>query len=83
MPGANRNGGGGRVKRPPRAARRGKPDAGAFISVDADQRRRLIECCAFFRAAHFRPLHPGGFRKQDLLEAEASIDAVLARHKVK
>jgi hypothetical protein len=52
-------------------------------AVAEEQRRHLIECCASFAAARFRPARPGGYRGRDLLEAEARIDAVLAKHKLK
>jgi hypothetical protein len=63
-------------------ARRGKaaaPAAGPSfrVAVDEEQRRRLIECCAFFRAVLFREVAPGCFRKQDLQQAEADIDAII------
>lgn len=51
----------------------------ARISVGADERRHLIEACAFFRADHFRAAEPGSYREQDLKEAAAEIDAVLKR----
>jgi hypothetical protein len=53
------------------------------VAVPEEQRRHLIECCASFVAARFRPARPGGYRGRDLLEAEARIDAVLGRHKLK
>jgi len=53
------------------------------VAVDEEQRRHLIECCAFFRANRFRPVRPGEYRKEDLLEAEARIDAILDEHKPK
>jgi hypothetical protein len=68
--------------------RRRVPGAGARrprtgVAVDEEQRRHLIECCAFFNAARFRPAVPGEIRRQDLLEAEARIDAILQKHKSK
>ena len=67
---------------------RAKPAPGAAlvttgVAVDEEQRRRLIECCAFFRAARFRPEHPGGYRKQDRQAAQADVDAIIGRHKPK
>ncbi|MBI3044692.1 MAG: hypothetical protein HYY78_17890 [Betaproteobacteria bacterium] len=47
------------------------------VMVDDAQRRRLIECCAFFRAERFRAAEPGHFREQDWRAAAADIDAVL------
>jgi len=68
-----------------RARRRGKaaPVAGSgrsptpAVSVDEEQRRRLIECCAFFRAQRFRDATPGQYREKDLHAAEADIDTAL------
>jgi hypothetical protein len=71
------SGSGGRRKAPARAAR--APRSG--VAVDEEQRRHLIECCAFFNAIRFRPARPGEYRRQDLLEAEARIDAILRKHK--
>ncbi|MDH3286910.1 MAG: hypothetical protein OEP48_04175 [Betaproteobacteria bacterium] len=51
----------------------------ADTTVGADERRHLIEACAFFRADHFRPAEPGCYRQQDLKEAAAEIDAILKR----
>jgi hypothetical protein len=48
-----------------------------FIPVDDEQRRHLVEDCAFFRAARFRAAEPGCFREQDLKAAAADIDAAL------
>lgn len=63
-------------------ARTVRPPAGGVL-VDEQQRRRLAECCAFFMAARHRPRRPGGYRKQDLIDAEASIDAIIEKHKPK
>lgn len=68
-----------------RARKRGKAAPAASsgrlpapaVSVDDEQRRHLIECCAFFRAQRFRESGPGQYREQDLHEAEADIDSVL------
>jgi hypothetical protein len=54
-----------------------------LAAVAEEQRRHLIECCAFFAAARFRPGRPGGYRQRDLLEAEARIDTVLGKNKLK
>ena len=47
------------------------------VSVDEEQRRRLIECCAFFRAQRFREAAPGRYREQDLRSAACDIDSVI------
>lgn len=58
----------------------GKPRA--KVSVAEEERRRLIEDCAFFRAERFREAKPGSIREQDLKDAAAEIDAALcARRK--
>ena len=70
---------------PVRARRRGKaaPAAGPrhtthpAVSVDEEQRRHLIECCAFFRAQRFREAAPGHYREQDLRAAASAIDSVI------
>jgi hypothetical protein len=48
-------------------------------SVNAEERHRLAECCAFFKAVHYREATPGAIRQQDIEAAERQIDAVL-RH---
>jgi hypothetical protein len=47
------------------------------VSVDEEQRRRLIECCAFFRAQRFREAAPGRYRREDLDSAACAIDTVI------
>jgi hypothetical protein len=47
------------------------------VSVDEEQRRRLIECCAFFRALRFREVAPGRYRREDLDSAACAIDTVI------
>ena len=65
----------------PGAARRGKAaDAStrvAKVVVEEDERRHLVEDCAFFRAARFRAASPGSYREQDLRAAAAAIDAAI------
>jgi hypothetical protein len=45
--------------------------------VAPEERQRLAECCAFFKAAHYRHAEPGTIRKRDIETAQAEIDAVL------
>lgn len=47
------------------------------VIVDEEQRRHLIECCAFFRAQRFREVEPGRYRGEDLRAAAAAIDSVI------
>jgi hypothetical protein len=49
----------------------------AEIVVDEEERRHLIEDCAFFRAVRFRDLELGCVREQDLEAAAADIDAAI------
>ena len=58
----------------PRAAAR-KPRA--LPLVDDEQRRHLIEACAFFRAEQYRECEPGHVREQDVRAAASEIDAVI------
>lgn len=68
-----------------RARMRGRPapTAGSgrmprpAVRVDEEQRRHLIECCAFFTAQRFREAAPGGYREQDLRAAADAIDSVI------
>jgi hypothetical protein len=68
-----------------RARRRGKSGldsrAGgslpAAVDIDEEQRRHLIECCAFFRAQRYRESGPGRYRKVDLRAARADIDRII------
>ncbi|OGA25160.1 MAG: hypothetical protein A3I02_08680 [Betaproteobacteria bacterium RIFCSPLOWO2_02_FULL_67_26] len=59
----------------------GRPRAGsaprAGLLVDEEQRRHLIEACAFFRAQRFRECAPGHYREQDVQAAASEIDAVI------
>jgi len=63
------------VRRPADDAVAGK--APASVAVNEEERRRLIECSAFFRAERFRNCEPGRFRRQDIQAAAADIDAVI------
>ena len=69
------------VTRKPGTARRrssvGARNPSGRVLVEEEQRKHLIEDCAYFRAARFRPDGPGGYRKQDLQGAAAAIDAVI------
>jgi hypothetical protein len=47
--------------------------------VAPEERQRLAECCAFFKAAHYREAAPGEIRKRDIETAQAEIDAVIER----
>ena len=64
-----------RARRTGKAWARRKTSPG--IDVDEEQRRHLIECCAFFRAQRFRESGPGEYRQEDLRAAQAEIDAVI------
>jgi len=59
----------------PAAARNPRPG----LVVEAEQRRRLIECCAYFKASRYRPVRPGQVRGKDLQQAETEIDTVLGK----
>lgn len=69
------------VARKPDAGIRGKSAAAGSrcpaILVEDEQRKHLIEDCAFFRAAQFRAAEPGKLREQDLRAAAAVIDAAI------
>ncbi len=68
-----------------RNRRRGKSAPGSsaggglppVVDIDEEQRRHLIECCAFFRAQRYRESGPGRYRKEDLRAAKADIDRVI------
>ena len=51
------------------------------VAVDAEERRHLVEACAFFRADHFREADPGHLRAQDRKDAAVAIDVALRRRK--
>jgi hypothetical protein len=59
---------------PASAAAGGLPSA---VDIDEEQRRHLIECCAFFRAQRYRESGPGRYRKEDLRAAQTDIDRVI------
>ena len=67
-----------RKKKASKAGRESRK-TGARLAVGGEERRHLIEACAFFRADHFRPAQPGFVRAQDLKDAAAEIDTVLKR----
>jgi len=52
---------------------------GCGVRVDEDERRHLINACAFFKAEHFRVAEPGSIREQDVRKAAADVDAALKR----
>ena len=45
--------------------------------VAPQERHRLAECCAFFKAEYYREAEPGHIREQDIEAAERDIEAVL------
>ena len=47
------------------------------VRVDEEERRHLINACAFFRAERFRVVEPGSIREQDVRKAAADVDAAL------
>lgn len=55
--------------------------AGAQVLVGVDERRHLIEDCAFFRAEQYREVEPGAYRRKDLAEAAAEVDAAIGLRK--
>jgi hypothetical protein len=69
-----------RVRKPARikAIATGGPRlCGCGVRVDEEERRHLIEACAFFRAERFRVAEPGSIREQDVRKAAADVDAAL------
>jgi len=52
---------------------------GCGVLVDGEERRHLVDACAFFKADHFRMAEPGSIREQDVRKAAADVDAVLKR----
>lgn len=49
------------------------------VEVGTEERIRLIEACAYFRADQHRPVAPDAFRAQDRREAAAAIDLVIRK----
>ena len=45
--------------------------------VTPQERRRLAECCAFFKAEKYREAEPGKIRASDVNKAQAEIDAAI------
>lgn len=41
--------------------------------VTPEQRRRMAECCAFFKAEHYREASPAEIRQRDIEAAELEI----------
>ena len=70
-----------RVRKPARirvaTATGGPRYCGCGVRVDDEERRHLIDACAFFKAEHFRMAEPGSVREQDVRKAAADVDAAL------
>ena len=69
-----------RVRKPARikAITAGGPRlCGCGVRVEPEERRHLVDACAFFRAEHFRMAEPGSIREQDVRKAAADVDAAL------
>jgi len=49
------------------------------VQVDEEERRHLIDACAFFRVVRFRTAEPGSIRGEDLRKAARDVDAALSR----
>jgi hypothetical protein len=50
------------------------------ILVTEEQRRRLIEDAAYFRAERYRCVEPGKYREEDWRRAEAEIETMIRRN---
>src|SRR4051812_7891955 len=63
----------------PRADERATAHAGHVQGPDvsSEERHRMGECCAFFRAEQYREAGPGQIRSDDIDVAEAEIEAVI------
>ena len=46
-------------------------------AVSSEERRHLAECCAFFKAEHYREAQPGAIRESDVRKAEEEIERVI------
>jgi hypothetical protein len=70
-----------RVRKPVRikatTATGGTRYCGCGVRVDDEERRHLVDACAFFKAEHFRMAEPGSIREQDVRKAAADVDAAL------
>ena len=68
-----------RVRKPARikAATDGPRYCECGVLVGEEERRHLIDACAFFKAEHFRMAEPGCIREQDVRKAAADVDAAL------
>ena len=66
---------------PERESNEAIPFAGTAGSADhsAEERHRMAECCAFFKAEQFREAGPGEIRHHDIELAEAEIEAIIRR----
>jgi hypothetical protein len=53
--------------------------AGRVPEVTPEEKHHLAECCAFFKAEHYRGAAPGEVRQQDVECAEADIEAVIRK----
>ena len=60
-----------------KGAGRGRRKLARRPKIGNEERRHLVEACAFFHADRFRPVEPGTIRAQDLKDAATEIDGVL------
>ena len=74
-----------RVRKPARikaaTATGGPRYCGCGVLVGDEERRHLIDACAFFRAERFRMVEPGHIREQDVWQAAEDVDAALKRRR--
>jgi hypothetical protein len=47
------------------------------IEITPEERRRLAECCAFFKAEQYRAASPESIRRADIACAEIEIDEIV------
>lgn len=62
-----------------KGAGRGRRKPAPRPKIGSEERRHLVEACAFFHADRFRAVEPGTYRAQDLKDAAAEIDGALKR----
>ena len=49
------------------------------VQVTPEEKHRLAECCAFFKAEQFRAAAPDGLRKKDIEDAESKIEEAVRK----
>lgn len=67
----------------PESPKKPEPPAGeaGTLQVSPEEAHRLAECCAFFKAEHFREAQPGALRESDVDIVQEQIEEIVAHYR--